>query len=263
MVVWLTQGNACVLLQPQEKTVVIDSQVWSLWRQWPAFDSALTWPNAQRVCTDSVSGTGDLVTLNTRRQHEVLREAFAGAADTVWIGLRGPGSTNPADWTWTATNQTPTYTSWQAGQPDNAYGREGYVVQWSFSKEATGRTCSALSGEPLGLAESVALLCRFRRCRALYGVWTAWCAQVSGHEHTAILLTGADLALLCWRRHAWACAQSKCVGSITERFLEVERTGMELNTTAEFDCKAPYTGRAQVWCSPVTGRLEYLRGCGE
>lgn len=88
-------------------------------KTWVMFKEPRNFTAAQAMCK---SLNGDLVSITSREEHERYYQAFAGVNRRVWVGLRTQQpSTNPADWRWISTGQSPgfdeVYDGWAADQP--------------------------------------------------------------------------------------------------------------------------------------------------
>jgi len=79
-----------------------------------------TWKNAQAAAQ---SMGGNLVTVNDAAENQFLVDAFGGS-ERLWIGFNDIAQEGVWEW---VSGETPTYTNWGAGQPDNGGNVEDYV----------------------------------------------------------------------------------------------------------------------------------------
>lgn len=112
--------------------VVVGDWAWSLYQRPP-----YTWADAQDQCQGK---GGQLVAVRDAyaQARMALFMSNAGVA-SAWIGLTVQGSfTNPADWYFTATGQSPVINGWASGQPTSAssgtaarvLGTDGQPGKW-------------------------------------------------------------------------------------------------------------------------------------
>lgn len=88
--------------------------------------------NQEAARTACQSRGGELLTLNTPDDSEVLYQAFAGLRNFIWFGLvarpeQAP-TINKLDWMWASTGLTPDYESWDnwdPSEPNNWNNQQG------------------------------------------------------------------------------------------------------------------------------------------
>ena len=90
------------------------------------FKQALPYDNARASCQ---ARSGELLTITSAEENELLYQAYAGVSYYVWFGLsarqEAVPSTTREDWVWLSLGQTPAYQNWAQGEPNNDGGREG------------------------------------------------------------------------------------------------------------------------------------------
>lgn len=83
-----------------------------------------TWQNSE---TQAVVLGGHLATINNQAEQDWVFScfgSFGGTNRSLWIGLSDAAQEGTFVW---ASGEPVTYTQWNPGQPDNAFGGEGYV----------------------------------------------------------------------------------------------------------------------------------------
>ncbi|XP_062568473.1 perlucin-like [Saccostrea cucullata] len=90
-------------------------------------DVQMDWAEAMLFCK---SLKANLVEIETESENEYLRQHLLGIGSkgNFWIGLND--ILVEGEWVWMSTQQTPSYTDWAPGQPDNYQQHEDCAFLW-------------------------------------------------------------------------------------------------------------------------------------
>jgi len=88
---------------------------------------ALSWGDANAAC---LAAGLQLASVHSAAQNALLLTAAAG--NTVWIG--GTDAASEGAWVWSPSNTPLSYTNWNAGEPNNAYGGQDCMQIYSSGK---------------------------------------------------------------------------------------------------------------------------------
>ncbi|MDS4028648.1 MAG: lectin-like protein [Candidatus Contendobacter sp.] len=83
----------------------------------------LNWPEAKNYCE---SQGGYLATITSREENEFIFSKLGGSY-TLWIG--GTDAGHEETWSW-VNNEPWSYSNWDTGEPNNAYGNENYLEMY-------------------------------------------------------------------------------------------------------------------------------------
>eukprot|EP00091_Calanus_sinicus_P007065 TRINITY_DN1794_c0_g1_i6.p1 TRINITY_DN1794_c0_g1~~TRINITY_DN1794_c0_g1_i6.p1 ORF type:complete len:149 (-),score=9.90 TRINITY_DN1794_c0_g1_i6:9-455(-) len=84
------------------------------------------WYEAQVFCWDQ---GGYLAELADGDEYDLLNTYMLQTDQSYWIGLTDEAQ--EGTWRWAESHQTPTWTNWSSGNPDNGHGNEDCVYMWS------------------------------------------------------------------------------------------------------------------------------------